>query len=140
MQVVINVEDSQLQEVMDKQLKALDSEYLGEVVAKAIEEYFRMDDYKNVEKLIFKETKYYGSERELTPVMQKAVANADYSGLQSVVDVCIEQLKTNYPQILVGAVSSLLANSFIHSGALEDQVRMIAASAAGDILNNIRQG
>jgi len=136
MQAVINVEDSQLQEVMDKQLKALDSEYLGEVVAKAIEEYFRMDDYKNVEKLIFKETKYYSSDRELTPVMQKAVANADYSGLQSVVDVCIEQLKTNYSQILVAAVSSLLANSFVYSNALESQVRMIAASEACSILNN----
>lgn len=140
MQVVINVEDSQLQEVMDKQLKALDSEYLGEVVAKAIEEYFRMDDYKNVEKLIFKETKYYGSERELTPVMQKAVAGADYSGLQSIVDVCIEQLKTNYSKILIGAVSNLIANSFIYSSALEDHVKMIAAVEANNILNNIHQG
>ena len=126
MQVVINVEDSQLQEVMDKQLKALDSEYLGEVVAKAIEEYFRMDNYKNIEKILFRDTSWTSREKELTPLIQNVISKADYSGLQDVVNNCIDTLKKDYTNILLGAISSMITSTILGSYALQDEIRMVA--------------
>lgn len=135
MQITINIEESQLQEVMDQQLKALDSEYLGEVVAKAIEEYFRLDNYKNIEKLIFKDDKYYGSKKELSPLMMRAVAEADYSGLQDVVDAAIDQLKKNYSQILICAVSDMITKGIVDSQSLSDKVKFVAAEQIWSTLN-----
>ena len=137
MQITINIEESQLQEVMDQQLKALDSDYLGEIVAKAIEEYFRLDNYKNVEKLIFKVPQYYNSSvRDLTPLMSQAVANADYSGLQDVVDAAIDQLKKNYSQILICAVSDMITRSIVDSQSISDKIRFVAAEETCNILNS----
>lgn len=135
MQVTINIEESQLKEVMDQQLKALDSDYLGEVVAKAIEEYFRIDNYKNIEKLIFKDARYYNSEKELSPLMLRAVSEADYSGLQAVVDAAIDQLKKNYSQILICAVSDMITHSIVDSQSLSNMVKAVAADQVWSTLN-----
>lgn len=135
MQVTINIEESQLKEVMDQQLKALDSDYLGEVVAKAIEEYFRIDNYKNIEKLIFKDARYYNSEKELSPLMLRAVSEADYSGLQAVVDAAIDQLKKNYSQILICAVSDMITHSIVDSQSLSNMVKAVAADQIWSTLN-----
>lgn len=135
MQITINIEESQLQEVMDQQLKALDSEYLGEVVAKAIEEYFKLDNYKNVEKLLFQQSRYYNAPKEFTPLMYKAVADADYSGLQEVVDVAIDQLKKNYSKILISAVSDMITRSIVDSQSLGDKIRFVAAEEVYSTLN-----
>lgn len=49
MQVTINIEESQLKEVMEDQLKALNPEALQEIFVQAVGEYLRQNDYKNIE-------------------------------------------------------------------------------------------
>lgn len=135
MQVTINIEESQLKEVMEDQLKALKPEDLQKVVSQAIGEYFRIDNYKNLEKLLFKDARYYSSEKELSPLMMRAVAEADYSGLQDVVDAAIDQLKKNYSQILICAVSDMIVKGIVDSQSLSDKVKFVAAEQIWSTLN-----
>lgn len=136
MQVTINIEESQLKEVMEDQLKALKPKDLQKVVSQAIGEYFRVDNYKNLEKLLFKDTRYYSSEKELSPLMLHAVADADYSGLQGVVDAAIDQLKKNYSQILICAVSDMITKGIVESQSLSDKVRYVAAEQIYTVINS----
>ena len=135
MQVTINIEESQLKEVMEDQLKALDPEALQEIFVQAIGEYFRQNNYKNLEQILFTTSGYYGSDKHLTPTVEKALAKADYSKLQDIVDASIDLLKTNYTDLLVDALSSLLVQGLTGSYALQSAI----SSAALRYTNELRQ-
>jgi hypothetical protein len=108
MQVTINVDETMFTEVIDKELKALSSDELKKIILEVISEYFRRDNYKHTEELIFKNpsTNYYS--KEFTPLMDQMVKSADYSGLQDVVDKCIEEVKSNYEHLLIKSISSAI--------------------------------
>lgn len=139
MQVTINIEESQLKEVMEDQLKALDPEALQEIFVQAVGEYFRQNNYKNLEQILFTGSGYYSSDRHLTSTVEKALANADYSKLQDIVDACIDLLKTNYTDLLVDALSALLVHGITNSYALQSAIQEASLRYTNDLRQEIQE-
>ena len=135
MQLTINIDETQLKEVMEEQLKALDPEVLQGIFVQAVGEYFRQNNYKNLEQVLFTSSGYYSSDKHLTPTVEKALANADYSKLQDIVDASIDLLKTNYTDLLISALSTLLVNGLTSSYALQSAMN----EAALRYTNSLRQ-
>lgn len=123
MQVTINVDETMFAEVIDKELKALSSEDLKEVIISAIGEYLRQDNYKHTEELIFKDPSYAKYNKEFTSLMDQMVKSADYSGLQDIVNKCIEEVKSNYEHLLVKAISASIIGGLINDHQFSEAVR-----------------
>ena len=132
MQVTINVDETMFAEVIDKELQALSSDDLKKVVLKAISEYFRQDNYKHTEELIFKNPSSAYYNKEFTPLMNQMVKSADYSGLQDIVDKCIDEVKSNYEHILIKSISAAiidgLTNDYQFSQAVRDEVAVVLSN------------
>ena len=139
MQLTINIDETQLKEVMEEQLKALNPEALQEIFVQAVGEYFRQNNYKNLEQVLFTSSGYYGSDKHLTPTVEKALANADYSKLQDIVDACIDLLKTNYTDLLVDALSSLLIHGLTGSYALQSAISEAAIRHTNELRQEIQE-
>lgn len=123
MQVTINVDDSMFAEVIDKELKALSSDDLKKIILEVISEYFRQDNYKHTEELIFKNSSSVYYNKEFTPLMTQMVKSADYSGLQDIVDKCIEEVKSNYEHLLVKAISASIIDGLTYDYQFSQAVR-----------------
>ena len=139
MQVTINVDETQLKEIMEEQLKALDPEALQEIFVQAVGEYFRQNNYKNLEQVLFTSSGYYGSDKHLTPTVEKALANADYSKLQDIVDACIDLLKTNYTDLLISALSTLLVSGLTSSYELQSAMQTAALRYTNELRQDIQE-
>lgn len=123
MQVTINVDETMFAEVIDKELKALSSDAIKEIILTAVGEYLRQSNYKHTEELIFKNpsTNYYS--KEFTPLVDRMVKSADYSGLQDIVDKCIEEVKSNYEHLLVKAISAAIIGGLSYDYQFSEAVR-----------------
>lgn len=139
MQVTINIDESQLKEVMEEQLKALDPEALQEIFVQAVGEYFRQDNYKNLEKVLFTSSGYYSSDKHLTPMVERALGNADYSKLQDIVDASVDLLKTNYTDLLINALSALLVSGLTNSYELQSAMHAAALHCTNELRQDIRE-
>ena len=126
MQVTINVDETMFAEVIDKELKALSSDDLKEIIFTAVGEYLRQSDYKHTEELIFKNPSTYN--KEFTPLVDRMVKSADYSGLQDIVDKCIEEVKSNYEHLLVKAISASIISGLSYDYQFSEAVRREVAA------------
>lgn len=139
MQVTINIDESQLKDVMEDQLKALNPEALQDIFVQAVGEYFRQNDYKNIEQILFTGSGYYNSDRRLTPTVEKALANADYSKLQDIVDACINLLKTKYTDLLLSALSTLLVDGMTSSYTFQSAMNQTALRHINDLKQELQE-
>ncbi len=130
MQVTINVDETMFAEVLDKELRALSSDDLKKIILEAISEYFRLDNYKHTEELIFKNPSAYN--KEFTPLMDQMVKSADYSGLQDIVDKCIEELKSNYEHLLIKAISAPIIGGLCYDYQFTEAVRREVMAVLND--------
>lgn len=128
MEVKINVDEAMFKEILDKELSALTSEEIHEVIVHCIKEYFTKDDYANIEKLIVTQ-KYnsWGQEKVVSEFTTKLIASCDYSGVQDVVDKAIETLKNKYDVLLKDLIRDMIIQSLSNSGvfrtAMENSIR-----------------
>ncbi len=139
MQLTINIDETQLKEVMEEQLKALNPEALQEIFVQAVGEYFRQNNYKNLEQVLFTSSGYYSSDKRLTPTVEKALANADYSKLQDIVDASIDLLKTNYTDLLISALSTLLVDGMTNSYTFQSAMQAAALRYTNELRQDIRE-
>ena len=123
MQVTINVDETMFAEVIDKELKALSSDDLKKIIIEAIGEYFRRDNYKHTEELIFKNPSSAYYNKEFTPFVDQMMKSADYSGLQDIVDKCIEEVKSNYEHLLIKSISAAIVGGLTYDYQFSDAVR-----------------
>ena len=138
MQVTINVDETMFAEVIDKELKALSSDDLKNIILEVVSEYFRRDNYKHTEELIFKNpsTNYYN--KEFTPLMTQMVKSADYSGLQDIVDRCIEEVKSNYDHLLIKSISAAIIGGLTYDYQFSEAVRREVTAVLEDQKNKDR--
>lgn len=127
MEVKINVDESMFKDVLEGELAALSSEQVQEVLLSAIKEYFTIDNYKNLEKLLYtKESRYYSSERIIaSPFTKGIIEKCDYSKLQEVVDVSIEHLKTNSDHILKDILLESIMNGLTNTYQFKNDIRHV---------------
>lgn len=123
MQVTINVDETMFAEVLDKELMALSSDDLKKIILEVISEYFRRDNYKHTEELIFKNSSSVYYNKEFTSLMNQMVKSADYSGLQDIVDKCIEEVKSNYEHLLIKSISAAIIGGLTYDYQFSEAVR-----------------
>lgn len=129
MEVKINVDEAMFKEILDKELSALTSEEIHEVIVHCIKEYFTKDDYANIEKLIVTQqySRWNGQEKVVSEFTRKLIASCDYSGVQDVVDKAIETLKNKYDVLLKDLIRDMIIQSLSNScgfrTAMENSIR-----------------
>ena len=135
MEVKINVDETQLKDILDKELIDLPKEVLQDVIVQSIKGYFEQNNYENVQKLFLNENKsYYQYNTSLTSTefLNKLVKDCDYSELQSVVDEAIKDVKENHRSIVCDLISGIITKGMFEDYQfkyhLENSVRDIIAS------------
>ena len=108
MEVKIEVSNEMFAEVLDKELKALQQEELHSILVECIGEYFRQNNYNNIENLIVKKDRW-GCYDGSSDFINSSIKSCDFSALQDVVDRCIYRMKNNYEYIL----RDIIANTFV---------------------------
>ena len=123
-QIVLNVDPETFQNVVEEGIKALPKEKLQELIIEGIGEYLRSNNYENVEKLfIDKKDKYGYKDIYAKPVMEKLVADCDYSKLQDVVDAAIDSLKADYEKILTKTITGCIIDGLTDQYKFREAVR-----------------
>ena len=135
MKVEINVDETQLKDILDKELKDLPKETIQDVIVQSIKGYFEQNNYENVQKLFVYENKGYNSwdtKMTTTEFLNGLVKNCDYSELQSVVDEAIKDVKENHRSILCDLISKIVAEGLFQEyhfkSALDNAVRDVIRS------------
>jgi len=118
MEVKINVDESRIPEILEKELNALNAKEIHEIVIECIKQYLSQDNYKNTERLfVYKKKNYYGYDADApTDLLYKILKeNMDYSSLQNTVDKCIDELKNNYEGLLIKVITEMIASSLANT-------------------------
>ena len=137
MKVEINVDETQLKDILDKELKDLPKETIQDVIVQSIKGYFEQNNYENVQKLFVYENKGYNSwdtKMTTTELLNGLVKNCDYSELQSVVDEAIKDVKENHRSILCDLISKIVSE-----GLFQDyHFKYALDNAVQDVLRRIQ--
>lgn len=124
MEVKINVDESRIPEILEKELNGLNPEEIHEVVIECIKEYLSLDNYKNTERLfVYKQKSYYDARTQDAPtdLLYKILKeNMDYSSLQNVVDNCIDDIKNNYESLLIRVITDMIATSLANTYNMQE--------------------
>lgn len=109
MKIEINVDETQMKDVLEKELSELPKDVIREIITESIREYFTVDGYKNTRDLFIDENNRYGY-REESPsgLLKDLLKGCDVSKLQEVVDEGIEVLKKDKERILREVLCDLL--------------------------------
>jgi hypothetical protein len=125
MEVKINVDESRIPEILEKELDALDPKEIHEVVIECIKQYLSQDNYKNTERLfVYEEKNRYGYCQDVpTDLLNKILKeNMDYSSLQNIVDKCIDELENNYERLLIKVITEMIASSLADTHNMRDVI------------------
>lgn len=125
MEVKINVDESRIPEILEKELNALNAKEIHEIVIECIKQYLSQDNYKNIERLfVYKQKDYYGYYKdEPTDLLYKILTeNMDYSSLQNTVDKCIDELKNNYESLLIKVITEMIASSLANTYNMKEVI------------------
>lgn len=125
MEVKINVDESRIPEILEKELNALNPQEIHEVVIECIKQYLSQDNYKNTERLfVYEEKDHYGYYHDKPTILMDKILkeDMDYSSLQSVVDKCIDELKNNYEHLLIKVITEMIASSLADTHSMRDVI------------------
>lgn len=123
MEVKINVDESRIPEILEKELNALNPKEIHEIVIECIKQYLSQNNYENTERLfVYKKKDYYGYEKdEPTDLLYNILKeNMDYSSLQNIVDKCIDEIKNNYESLLIRIFTEMIASSLNNTHNMQE--------------------
>ena len=130
MKVEINVDETQLKDILDKELTDLPKEVLQDVIVQSIKGYFEQNNYENVQKIFINESKNsygFGTSITSTRFLDDLLKECNYSGLQSVVDEAIKDVKENHRSIVCDLISKIMTEGLFQDYnfkyALENAIR-----------------
>lgn len=135
MEIKIEVSDDMFTELAEKELKALTPEQLQEVILNGISKSLEANDYKLVNDLLFE--RGIGS-KDFTSLAKQMVASADYSKLQGVVDKCIEEIQTNYRNILIDVLTNSLVSGLMNSYEMYQKLHDSVRAEVYNTLNDMK--
>ena len=120
MQVVINISDEKFDSVIKDQLSVISTDEMHDALVKAVNDYFA-NNPKEIERLIFP---YSSSDRyhEPSQLLKEMVKSCDFSGLQPVVDACVQSVKTNHEGILKTIILEMISRSLVDTYGFRDQL------------------
>lgn len=117
MEVKIQVDETKFKDVLENELDAFSPEDLHDIIAECIGEYFRDNNYKALEKIMFDSGFYRDTPSAL---LKEAITKCDYSGLQDVADAMIDRLKNNYQDVLAEVLWMQIAKTLANSYSIQD--------------------
>ena len=123
MEVKLDISEEQLKELMEKELKDLPKEMIQNILVECIKGYFSSNDNARLENIFVEQRNSWNYVKEPSQFLQKILNDCDYSGLQEVVDKCIEDLKENYRNILLTAISESLINGLTNTYSFQNVIR-----------------
>lgn len=129
MDITISIDENMFAEVIEKELKALPSEKLQDIIVSAIQKYFEENGNTIIRDLLLRKSEYgYYYRSEPTDFMREIVKNADYSKLNDFVNKSIDLLSTNYDSVLKevladALISGLTANNFNYRDNLSEVIK-----------------
>ena len=126
MEVKIQVDETQFKDILENELAAFKPEELHDVIEECIGEYFRSNNYKALEKIMFDSGFYRDTPSAL---LKEAITKCDYSGLQDVVDVMIDKLRNDYQNILIEMLWSQISKSLAYSYSIQDSMGIAIRNA-----------
>ena len=138
--VTVNIDEKMFDDSIGGALKAMKPEEMQDMISNCIKEYLmgkNENGDQNIETLLYDiEKQYYGG-RVLRPShFTKAMLDKlDYSGLQEVVDKCVNDLKENHKDIIEKLLLNLMIDGLTNTYGFRSAVEM-AASDVVHRLNN----
>ena len=124
MKIEINVDETQMKDVLEKELSELPKDVIREIITESIREYFAVDGYKNTRDLFIDENNNYGY-REKSPsgLLKELIKGCDVSKLQEVVDEGIEVLKRDNERILRDVLCDMLVGGLTNEYSFRESLR-----------------
>ena len=126
MKVELNVDETQIKELIDGHLSDLPEDMIKNILVECIRGYFSQNNYAQIENL-FIETKEkfgYHKEKSASLFLQRLIKDCDYSKLQDVVDASINNLiehnDTLLKDIIIDAITEKLRNTYSFQDAVRD--------------------
>lgn len=162
--IQIEIDEEQFKELVENEIKDLPKEEVQKIILEAIKSYLYHDDIQEIQEvksvyndsiepakiirkpnydklnafLIRKDSSYYTSTRNSEPseLFISLLNDCDFSGLQEIVDDMIKDLKENYHDILVEAISKKIAASFINDYNFKSELADIVNTVLNQRNNN----
>lgn len=139
MELKINVDESLFKDVLEKELEALPKEKIQEIIFAGIENYFNNSDViKNL--FVTQERPYsYASNTETVPskLLKDTCTKFDLSpAFKELEEKMINELKSNYQQILTRAMTDFFLNGVRSYSGFNDGVREVLYQMQSQQNNN----
>ena len=131
MKVEINVDETQFKELLDNHLSTLPEDTIKDIIVESIRAYFSQNNYEKIEQLFIDSRTSYGgyTEKCANYFLKKLVSDCDYSKLQEVVDVSIDDLKENHERILKDLFIEAIVKSLNNTYSFRETVTQILYEA-----------
>ena len=124
-QVIINVEDDENKEIVEKGIKALKPEQLQETIVSAIGDFLKANNYNILKNILFERKSNYDSTLVPSRFLDNIIRSLNYSELQVMLDKIIDELSNNYKEVLVAGMSDLLINRLTSDYHLDNLIKGI---------------
>ena len=124
MELKVQVSDELFKDVAENSLRALKPEQLTEICQQAILEFFKRNNYDNVEKLIVDKGNY-SWDYKASDFTHRIIESCDFSKLQEVVDKCIEELTNNYESMIKNIIADMICNGLTNNYAFQESLKHI---------------
>lgn len=124
MQLTVNIDDSIIDpNTFNDSLKSLPQDKIQEILLECVAEYFRKDNYKAIENLLYRKSNIHWQGVEYTEFAKKIIESTDCSGLQDVMDKCIDHIKNNYDTLLKEIISEMIVSGLTNRYAFQDTLK-----------------
>ena len=138
MQLTVNIDDSIIDpNTFNDLLKSLPQDKVQEILLECVAEYFRKDNYKAIENLLYsKGNDYYGQRVQYTEFAKKIIESTDCSGIQDVMDKCVDHIKNNYDTLLREAISDMIVSGLTNKYLFQDSLKSTIDQKIYELKNN----
>ena len=140
-QVTVNIDEKMFDDSIGTALKEMKPEEIKEMITNCIKEYLlgkNSDGDNNIEILLYDIRKEYYGARSLQPSIftKSMLEKLDYSGLQEVVDKCIEDLKNNHKDILEKVLLEIIVQGLTNTYTFRDTLEFSTRDIIRQMNNN----
>ena len=130
MKVELNVDETQIKELIDGHLSDLSEDMIKNILVECIRGYFSQNNYEQIENLFVETKEKYGyyKEKSASLFLQRLVKDCDYSKLQDVVDASINNLIEHNDTLLKDIIIEAIAEKLYSTYSFKDAVHRALVS------------
>ena len=143
-QVTVNIDEKMFDDSVGNALKAMKPEEMQDMIGNCIKEYLlgkNSEGNNNIETLLYdvEKTYYGGSNLKPSYFTRSMLEKLDYSGLQDVVDKCVNDLKENHREIIDKILLEMMVDGLTRTYCFKDAVEGTTRSILNSMNDNNRR-